>query len=220
MRYQRTRGGYSTTVARNLAINVASPLSITTPNFEYLTISCDSYTKEETRTKISEVVGAAPALLNTLVELSAALGDDHNYATTINTALTAKAPLNNAALTGLTTVADLKVAAGVSTDNPAGLVLGGSSVSTLGDLTVNGDALILGASTNHAHSITNSQLGGASSVFLEAKVGRTSVRKGRFPVVGAGVCEYGRTPNTLSSSPHTTMLLAANLLLSNQACKY
>ena len=91
------------------AINDASPLSITTPKFDYLTISCDSYTKAETVAKISDVVGAAPALLNTLVELSAALGNDHNYATTIANALAAKAPTNNAILTGLTTVADLKL---------------------------------------------------------------------------------------------------------------
>jgi hypothetical protein len=51
-------------------------------------------------------VGAAPELLNTLVELSAALGDDHNYAATITTALAAKAPLNDAIMTGLTTIND------------------------------------------------------------------------------------------------------------------
>ena len=88
------------------AINVASPLSIATPNFEYLTISCDSYTKAETLSEISKLVGAAPALLNTMVELSAALDDDHNFATTVATALTGKAAKNETILTGLTTVAD------------------------------------------------------------------------------------------------------------------
>ncbi len=34
-------------------------------------------------TKITNLVGAAPALLNTLVELSAALGNDENYATSV-----------------------------------------------------------------------------------------------------------------------------------------
>jgi hypothetical protein len=55
------------------AINVASPLSIKATRDDYLTISCDSYTKAESDTKISNLVGAAPVLLNTLVELSAAL---------------------------------------------------------------------------------------------------------------------------------------------------
>jgi hypothetical protein len=56
--------------------------------------------------------------------------------------LAAKAPVNNATMTGLTTVSDLKVLTGVSTDNPLGLVLGGSGVSTLGTLSVNCDTLI------------------------------------------------------------------------------
>ena len=50
--------------------------------------------------KITAIVGAAPAALNTLVELSAALGDDHNYATTITTALAAKAPKASPTFTG------------------------------------------------------------------------------------------------------------------------
>ena len=47
------------------SINVASPLSITTPNFDYLTISCASYTKAQSDTNLSALVGAAPELLNT-----------------------------------------------------------------------------------------------------------------------------------------------------------
>ena len=90
-------------------INVASPLSIATPGFEYLTISCDSYTKLETDGKVSALVGAAPELLNTLVELSAALGNDQNYATTITNALNAKAPKESPALTGTATAAALTV---------------------------------------------------------------------------------------------------------------
>ena len=65
------------------AINVATPLSITATRDGYLTISCDSYTKAESDTQISNLVGAAPVLLNTLVELSTALNNDANYATTI-----------------------------------------------------------------------------------------------------------------------------------------
>ncbi len=59
----------------------------------------NTYTKDEVVVKIAAVVGAAPALLDTLVELSAALNNDTNYATTITTALAAKAPVNNASMT-------------------------------------------------------------------------------------------------------------------------
>ena len=44
----------------------------------------------------------------------------------------------------LTVSGNLLVGVGVSTTNPLGLVLGGSGVSTLGNLTVNGDVLATG----------------------------------------------------------------------------
>jgi hypothetical protein len=49
---------------------------------------------------VNAVVASAPAALDTLDELAAALGDDANYAATITTALSAKAPLASPALTG------------------------------------------------------------------------------------------------------------------------
>ena len=59
-----------------------------------------TYTKTEVTDKIVAVVGAAPALRNTLVELSAALNNDANYATTITNALATKAPLASPTFTG------------------------------------------------------------------------------------------------------------------------
>lgn len=50
--------------------------------------------------QITALIGAAPAALNTLVELATALGNDANYAATITTALAGKQPLH-ANLTGL-----------------------------------------------------------------------------------------------------------------------
>jgi len=49
---------------------------------------------------VNAVIASAPAALDTLDELAAALGDDANYASTITTALSAKAPLSSPALTG------------------------------------------------------------------------------------------------------------------------
>ena len=51
-------------------------------------------------TAISDLVNSAPSTLNTLKELSDALGADANYATTISTALGLKAPLESPSLTG------------------------------------------------------------------------------------------------------------------------
>ena len=54
-------------------------------------------------TAVAGIVDTAPAALNTLNELAAALGDDANYATTTTNAIATKAPLANAALTGAPT---------------------------------------------------------------------------------------------------------------------
>lgn len=57
---------------------------------------------------INNLVTGAPAAMNTLDELAAALGDDANYAATITTALAGKQPLDSelSALAGLTSAAD------------------------------------------------------------------------------------------------------------------
>ena len=60
-------------------------------------------------TKIANLVGAAPALLNTLVEISTAIGNNENFVTSIGNALNLKAPLASPALTGTATAAALTV---------------------------------------------------------------------------------------------------------------
>ena len=52
---------------------------------------------------VTSLVDAAPAALDTLNELAAALGDDANFATTTATAIGLKAPLASPALTGTPT---------------------------------------------------------------------------------------------------------------------
>ena len=49
---------------------------------------------------ITDIIGAAPAGLNTLSELATALNNDASYATTIANALTARAPLARPTFTG------------------------------------------------------------------------------------------------------------------------
>lgn len=53
----------------------------------------DAYTKTETDSRIQAVIGAAPAALDTLTELAAALGNDANFATTTTNALATKATI-------------------------------------------------------------------------------------------------------------------------------
>lgn len=58
-------------------------------------------TTEFVQTAISSLVNSAPEALNTLKELSDALGADSNYATTISTALGLKAPLESPTFSGI-----------------------------------------------------------------------------------------------------------------------
>jgi hypothetical protein len=60
-------------------------------------------TKAYADAAVAAVVDAAPASLNTLKELATALADDANYATTVNNALAAKAPLASPVFSGTVT---------------------------------------------------------------------------------------------------------------------
>ena len=55
--------------------------------------------------QVNAVISSAPAALNTLDELAAALGDDANFATTVTNSLATKAPLASPTFTGTVTVA-------------------------------------------------------------------------------------------------------------------
>jgi len=76
---------------------------------------------------ISGLIDAAPGALDTLNELAAALGDDPNFATTLTTALVAKAPLASPALTGTPTAPT--ATAGTSTTQLATTAFVGAAVS-------------------------------------------------------------------------------------------
>jgi len=72
-------------------------------DFNAALIDGDFATASDISTAISNLVDSSPAALNTLNELAAALNDDENYATTVTTALSGKAPIASPALTGTPT---------------------------------------------------------------------------------------------------------------------
>jgi hypothetical protein len=78
--------------------------------------------------QVNAVIASAPAALNTLDELAAALGDDANFATTVTTNLAAKAPINAPTFTGLVTVA----ASGVAFTDGTQTKVGVPSITTFG----------------------------------------------------------------------------------------
>lgn len=63
-------------------------------------LATKSYADTAAANAAAAIVDSAPAALNTLNELAAALGDDENFATTVTTALSEKAPLSSPTFTG------------------------------------------------------------------------------------------------------------------------
>lgn len=93
--------------ALDLKANLAAPAFTgvpTAPTAAAATNTTQLATTAYVRTEIASLVAAAPATLDTLNELSAALGNDPNFATSMSTALGLKAPLASPTFTGVVTV--------------------------------------------------------------------------------------------------------------------
>ena len=71
--------------------------------------------------QVNALLTGAPAALNTLDELAAALGDDANFASTVTTNLGLKAPLASPTFTGTVTVASAGIAFTDGTQTKAGV---------------------------------------------------------------------------------------------------
>ena len=99
----------ATQTALDLKAPLASPTFTGTPTLPTGTIATtqaagDSSTAVATTafvgTAVANLVDSSPALLNTLDEIAAAIGDDPNFATTITTSIGLKAPLESPTFTG------------------------------------------------------------------------------------------------------------------------
>ena len=96
--------------AQQTALDLKAPLASpaltgtpTAPTAAAATNTTQIATTEFVRTEVANLIASAPAALDTLDELAAALGDDANFATTTATSIGLKAPLASPALTGTPT---------------------------------------------------------------------------------------------------------------------
>jgi hypothetical protein len=89
---------YAPLVSPALTGTPTAPLAVTGTNTTQ--VATTSFVQQE----LAVLTTGAPAALNTLDELAAALGDDANYAATITTALGNKAPLASPTFTGTVTL--------------------------------------------------------------------------------------------------------------------
>ena len=103
-------------------VNLDSPAFTGTPTAPTATAATNTTQLATTafvRTEVANLVASAPAALDTLDELAAALGDDVNFATTTATAIGLKAPIASPTFTGTVTIPT-----GASITAPTGLVKG------------------------------------------------------------------------------------------------
>jgi hypothetical protein len=111
-----------TTTLNNLVVNGTADftntklVNVTTP-----VAGTDAANKDYVDTSVAAVIDAAPAALDTLNELAAALGDDANFSSTITTSIATKLPLAGGTMTGA-------------------IEMGTSKITGLGDPTANQDA--------------------------------------------------------------------------------
>ena len=137
-------------------IVLTSTLSSYTTN-SALTTTLGSYaTQSYVSTQIGNLVNGAPTLLDTLKELSDAIGGDNNFITTINNSIATKLSsvnFNATADTWLATKSTTNLSEGTNlyfTDIRARAAVSASAISSLtttGDLTIGGTLTVNGATT-------------------------------------------------------------------------
>lgn len=171
--------------------------------------------------QVNAVIASAPAALNTLDELAAALGDDANFASTITTSLAAKAPIAGPTFTGTVTVAAAGVAFTDKVQTKAGIpslttIAGEKSSSTtlnaLGtDAEVRDSLVPLSGAVNISFEATGNakyEVGSSISFYQSAGTGAN--------ITGSGVtilATPGATLRTTNSSVTATKIAATTWLL-------
>jgi hypothetical protein len=123
-----------TTTLNNLVVNGTADFTATKlVNVSTPTAGTDAANKDYVDTSVAAVIDSAPAALDTLNELAAALGDDANFASTITASIATKLPLAGGTMTGA-------------------IAMGTSKITGLGDPTAAQDA----ATKNYVDTQTHS----------------------------------------------------------------
>jgi len=96
-------------VTINGGLNMDASSAATITNLTSPTNSGDAATKGYVDTAISNLVDGAPAALDTLNELAAALNDDASFSTTVTNSIAAKLPLAGGTMTGAIAMGTSKI---------------------------------------------------------------------------------------------------------------
>ena len=108
-------------VTINGTLNMDAGTTGTITNLTTPTNPNDAATKGYVDTEVSNLVASAPAALDTLNELAAALGDDANFSTTITNSIATKLPLAGGTMTGAIDMGSQKITTTYTPINTADL---------------------------------------------------------------------------------------------------
>lgn len=108
-------------VTINGTLNMDAGTTGTITNLTTPTNPNDAATKGYVDTEVSNLVASAPAALDTLNELAAALGDDANFSTNVTNSIAAKLPLAGGTMTGAIDMGSQKITTTSTPTNVADL---------------------------------------------------------------------------------------------------
>ncbi|MGT5051521.1 phage tail protein [Escherichia coli] len=200
---------FSTTINNALALKapLSSPALTGTPTAPTAAQSVNNTqiaTTAFVKSAIAAMVGSAPAALDTLNELAAALGNDPNFATTMLNALAGKQPLDNT-LTNLSgkDVAGLLAYLGLGELSLAGTVSG--VIGLNGYVTI--PLIISGSRRTLIIQWGQARFGGSG--------GEDAGYLNDFPFAFPSAC-YGMTVSHVGHTPSGAGILSASAITSNQ----
>jgi len=170
-------------VTINGTLNMDAGTTGTITNLTTPTNPNDAATKGYVDTEVSNLVASAPAALDTLNELAAALGDDANFSTTITNSIATKLPLAGGTMTGAIDMGSQKITTTYTPTNTADLT-NKSYVDTQRDTRVakTGDTMsgVLNMNSNTVSNLPTPSATGdaANKAYVDSVAGSASAAAG------------------------------------------
>lgn len=172
--------------------------------------------------EINALIDGAPAALNTLNELAAAIDDNGSYASSITTALSLKAPIESPTFTGTvtlpnSTVTNVMLAGSIEnaklvnssfTINGTSISLGGTATITAEAGTLTGSSLASGVTSSSLTSVGTITSGTWNGSIIGSTYGGTGVNNGSSTVtLGGNLVTSGAFSLTLTQTGITNVTL-------------